>query len=460
MPAPDAVPAPTAPRELVRLTLLGALIGLPAGAVAFAFITVVHWLETWLWDDLPDALGVDAPPWWLVLGLPTLGGLLVYLARRLPGDGGHAPINGVSMGVTPTIDAGSIALAALATLPFGLVLGPEGPLIALGGIVATALTARARMAARGRAALATAGSGAAVATLFGGPIVAGVFLLEGGAAAGIGAAAIPLLLPALAASAVGYTLVTGLGDWSGVHVAGLVVPDLPTYDDVLVRDMLVAVVVGVLAALVARGVRTFAGIVAQQESRIGRLPLLLLGGLVVGGLALVGRGLGADSQDVLFSGQNSIAPLVASSGGVVLVLLIAKAIGYAVTMGAGFRGGPIFPAIFLGIALATFAVVAFDMSPTAAIAIGTAGGMTAMTRMVISPIVFAGLLVGRAGLDALTLATLATVGAWLTASVIDYRLSLRRNVDEHAAQEHAITPAPAGAGLVTRPRRPQPDDRS
>jgi len=460
MPAPDAVPAPTAPRELVRLTLLGALIGLPAGVVAFAFITVVHWLETWLWDDLPDALGVDAPPWWLVLGLPTLGGLLVYLARRLPGDGGHSPIDGVSMSVMRTVDAGSIALAALATLPFGLVLGPEGPLIALGGIVATTLTARARMGARGRSALATAGSGAAVATLFGGPIVAGIFLLEGGAAAGIGAATIPLLVPALAASAVGYTLVTGLGDWSGVHVAGLSIPDLPTYDDVLVRDMAVAVVVGILAAAVARGVRSGATLLSHQEARVGRLPLLLAGGLAVGFLALVARWLGADSQDVLFSGQSSIAPLVSSSAGVVLVLLVAKAVGYAITMGAGFRGGPIFPAIFLGIAIATFAVAAFDMSPTAAIAIGAAGGMTAMTRMVISPIVFAGLLVGRAGLDALTLATLATASAWLTAAVIDYRLSLRRHVDEHAAEEHAIAPAPAGAALVTRPRRPQPDDPS
>jgi len=455
MAAPDAVPAPTAPRELVRLTLLGALIGLPAGAVAFAFITVVHWLESWLWDDLPDALGVDQPPWWLVLGLPTIGGALVHLARKLPGDGGHAPINGVSMGVMRTADAGSIALAALATLPFGLVLGPEGPLIALGGIVATTLTARARMAAQGRAALATAGSGAAVATLFGGPIVAGVFLLEGGAAAGIGAAAIPLVIPALAAAAVGYTLVTGLGDWAGVHVAGMSVPDLPDYDNVLVRDMLVAVVVGVLAALVARGVRSFAAGVARQEARIGRLPLLVGGGLVVGALALAARGLGADSQDVLFSGQNSIAPLVASSGGVVVVLLIAKAVAYAITMGAGFRGGPIFPAIFLGVALATFAVVGFDMSPTAAIAIGTAAGMTAMTRMVLSPLVFAGLLVGKAGLDALTLATLATISAWLTAAVIDYRLARRRDVDEHTAEEHAITPAPAGSALVTRPTRPQ-----
>src|SRR3954449_9842843 len=79
-PTPPLVP----PRQLAGLALLGALVGLPAGLVAFLFITVVHELEHWLWTDLPPALGLDEPPWYLLIGLPLAGALVVLLARRLP----------------------------------------------------------------------------------------------------------------------------------------------------------------------------------------------------------------------------------------------------------------------------------------------------------------------------------------------------------------------------------------
>ena len=117
-----------------------------------------------------------------------------------------------------------------------------------------------------------------------------------------------------------------------------------------------------------------------------------------GCIALVADGLGANSQDVLFSGQASIPALVAeTSTGVVLLLLVAKALAYAVSLACGFRGGPIFPAIFLGIGVATLPVVWFDVSPTLAIAVGAAAGTAAQTRLLLTSMLFATLLVGIAG---------------------------------------------------------------
>ena len=84
---PAAVPALSG-KTYLRLVLLGALIGIPAALVAAAFLAIVHTGENWLWDDLPTSLGYSSPPWWLVLGLPTIGGVLVLLVRKfLPGDG-------------------------------------------------------------------------------------------------------------------------------------------------------------------------------------------------------------------------------------------------------------------------------------------------------------------------------------------------------------------------------------
>jgi H+/Cl- antiporter ClcA len=147
---------------------------------------------------------------------------------------------------------------------------------------------------------------------------------------------------------------------------------------------------------------------------------LLVGAALVGLIALLADQLDASSQDVLFSGQSGLPSLVLeSSAATILVLLVAKGLAYAISMGCGFRGGPVFPAIFLGIAVAMFAVIWLDVSPTWAVCVGTAAGMTAGTRLVFSSILFAGLLVGSAGTDALPAGVLASAAAWLTVMALD-----------------------------------------
>src|SRR3954467_11862252 len=96
-------------------------------------------------------------------------------------------------------------------------------------------------------------------------------------------------------------------------------------------------------------------------------------------------------------------------------------LAYAVSLGCGFRGGPIFPAVFLGVGLASLPVLWFDVSPTLAIAVGAAGGMAAQTRLLFAPLLFAQLLVGKAGLDAAPAAVLAAAAAWLTIAALDAR---------------------------------------
>jgi H+/Cl- antiporter ClcA len=269
--------------------------------------------------------------------------------------------------------------------------------------------------------LSTAGSFSAISALFGGPLVAGMLLVEAGV--GMGAALIPMLLPGLVAAAIGYVIFVGLGDWGGLDTTALAVPGLPRYEGTSVEDLLVGLIVGVLAAVLIVAVRRLAAGVADMGGRrLGMPALLVAGGLAVGVLAQLADALGADSQDVLFSGQASVPALVAEgSTGVLLVLLIAKAVGYAVSLGCGFRGGPVFPAVFLGVGLATLAVNLLDVSPTLAVAVGTAAGMAAMTRLLFASLLFAALLVGIPGLDAIPAAVLAAAAAWVTRTALDRR---------------------------------------
>jgi H+/Cl- antiporter ClcA len=201
------------------------------------------------------------------------------------------------------------------------------------------------------------------------------------------------------------------------------VPDLTQYEGMHLLDLLVAIAVGIVTALALVAIHRFALLVAKRVERRRTMPvLLLLGGLIVGLLALLADGLGADANEILFSGQSAIPELVKEpTTSVLLLILAAKAAAYAVSLASGFRGGPIFPAVFLGIGIATLPVVWFDVSPTLAIAVGAAAGMAAQTRFVLTSMLFGTLLVGTAGLDAVPAAVIATVAAWLTASALDPR---------------------------------------
>jgi H+/Cl- antiporter ClcA len=256
----------------------------------------------------------------------------------------------------------------------------------------------------------------------------------------MGAALIPALLPGFVAAAIGYMIFIGFGDWGGIGTQTLSVPGLPAYQGVHVVELIATVVVGVLAAVVIAVVRRVAQRIDTTALQQLGLPVLLLGGgLAVGVIAEVADLLGANSQDVLFSGQSSLPALLGQgSTKIVLVLLLAKAAAYAVCLGCGFRGGPVFPAIFLGVALATLLMDVTDMSPTAALAVGSAAGMAAMTRMLLTSALLAALLVGSAGIDAAPIAVLAAVTGWLAIAVLDPEPPPRAPVDAIEAPDPAV----------------------
>ena len=418
-------PEPAAPemegRDYLRLLGLGALVGVPAAVVAIAFLSLVHWLEHWLWVSLPASMGLTTPPWWLIVALPVVGAVLVWAASTFfPGHGGHEPIYGLSMDPTPTNYTAGVALAALASLAFGAVLGPEAPLIALGSIVGMVVARSARVEGKGRQVLSMAGSMPAISALLGGPLVAGVMVTEAGAS--LGAALVPAMLPGLLGAAIGYTLIVGYGSWTGIPVEGLTVPNLPDYATTRVVDLLAAVVIGLIVAILVPAVRIVAHRLVVLRGRVGLGPVVVAGGLAIGVMAAVVQAAGGNYADILFSGQTSIPTLLAASGawGLVAVLLV-KALAYAISLGSGFRGGPVFPAIFVGTAVAVVVGNLIDMSPTAAVAIGAACGMAAFTRLVVTSLMFAVLLTGVNGAGAIPAATLATVTAWIVAFVIDRR---------------------------------------
>ena len=412
-------------KRLLRLIGIGAVIGLPAAAISVALLGIVHQLEHWLWHVLPGDLGYDDAPWFFVLGLPVVGAVIVLFARMLPGDGGHDPSEGLVMEPMPFKDIPGVALAAIGTLAFGAVLGPEGPLVALGSAVAVFFAGLFRRGEQETKVLATAGSASAISALFGGPLPAGALLTEASAAKALGAMQTVVLLPAFVSAAIGYMIFVGVGGWSGVDTFELSVPGLPTYDQAELGDLLVSVAVAIVATVIIVLIRASATRFVTGGRRGLSTPVLLLGGAVLVGLiGLAADGLGASSQDVFFSGQAALPDLtVENSVKILLVLLVAKAVAYLICLSCGFRGGAIFPAIFIAIGVAQFAVIWWDVSPTLAVTVGTAVGMVASSRLVLAGILMAALLGGTAGLEAIPAAVIGAVASWLTATFLINRLA-------------------------------------
>jgi H+/Cl- antiporter ClcA len=412
---PQQQPPPQlAGRRYLALVLLGVVVGLPAAVVAALFLGLVHEAQQALWPD--------DPAWYLVVGLPVVGAAIVAGARAfLPGDGGHRPLLGLGSPETPLAHVPGIAIAAFATLAFGAVLGPEAPIIALGGAVGIALTSVVRLAEQPRRIVATAGMFSAISALFGGPLVAGVLMVESGVA--LGARLAPAMLPGFVAAAVGYLLFVGFGDWGGLNAPGLSVPDLPAYTGLHFGDLGVALAVGVLTTVLLFSLKWAAARLEDVGGRrLGMVVLLLAGGLAVGVLAVVENGLGGSSTEILFSGQSAIPDLVKEgSAAILLSILVVKTIAYAISLGCGFRGGPIFPAVFLGIGVAMFPVIWFGTSPTLAVTVGAAAGMAGQTKLILTAIVFAALLAPASAVDATPAVVFAAAAAWLTATTLERR---------------------------------------
>src|SRR5262245_21211563 len=116
----------------MKVLVLAALIGVPVSALAYGFLELVSVVQDALFDDLPEALGFDSAPTLWPLPPLALSGVLVALAiHRLPGTGGHSPADGFKAGgPVPPAQLPGVFFAALATSSFGVVLGPEAPLIA------------------------------------------------------------------------------------------------------------------------------------------------------------------------------------------------------------------------------------------------------------------------------------------------------------------------------------------
>ena len=407
-------------KDYRRLLVLAAVMGLLVSLVSWGFLELVHYLQGWVYTDLPDALGFTGVPWWWPLPVLLVAGVLTAVAvLRLPGRGGHVPYEGIGGGPTRPVDVPGILLAALASLSLGLVLGPEAPLIALGSGLAIFAVKRARreMPDQAVSVIAAAAAFAAPATVFGSPVVGAVILIE---AAGLGGPTLPLvLLPGLMASGIGSLVFTGLNEWTGLSNNDYALSPftLPAYSRPTLVEIGWTVVLAVVAAVVVFAIVRLARASAAAVAR-GPWVLIPAAALLVGVVAILfGRISDQSSNAVLFSGESAFTSLFSQAGtlslGTLALLLACKGVAWALSLG-NFRGGPTFPALFMGAVGGLLAAHLPGLSETPAVAGLMGAAAVSILRLPLSSIVIADLLTGRAGPAVAPIIIVAVVVAYIT----------------------------------------------
>jgi chloride channel protein, CIC family len=440
-------------KAYISALVLAALLGVPISAAAYGFLALVGWLQHYLFTELPSSLfDGGAPAWWPV-PLVALSGLLVSLTiRYLPGTAGHSPALGFSVGSGPPADRNlpGVVLAALATLSLGAVLGPEAPLIAIGAGLAALTVRLVKKDAPPMAVtiMASAGSFAAVSTLLGSPLLGAFLIME---AAGIAGVTLSLVaLPGLLASGIGALVFLGLDSWTGLGTFSLTLSSIPPKVDPTLASLLWAVPIGVVAALLAWAVR-WVGLSVRPLVHRNRVPVTVVLGAVIGLTAMTYQLVtGKGFSEVLFSGQTALPDLVANAADysvATLVLLgLCKMLAYGLSLSA-FRGGPVFPAMFVGavLGIAVSGLPGMAMSP--AIGMGIGALCCAMLRLPLTSVLLATLLLGSDGLQNTPEVVVAVVITFVVITLLPTPGPPQPPAEAPPAQE----PAPGEPGAATAP---------
>lgn len=329
-------------RTMLLLSLPAVAIGIASSLILIVVMKIASALQNLLWQRLPGTLGIaqDSPLW--IIGVLTLTGIAVGLVIRF--SQGHAgpdpacePLIGAP--VPPSALPGLI-VALILGLAGGVSLGPEHPIMTVNIALAVAIGARLlpRVNRMEWTILASAGT---IGALFGTPVAAALIFSQ----TLNGSSEVPLwdrLFAPLMAAAAG-ALTTGL--FFHPHFS------LPIahYGQMEMTDILSGAIVAAIAIA--------AGMVAvwclpRLHSMMHQMknPVLVLGigGFILGILGVIGGPVS------LFKGLDEMQQMVANqafSTSDYFLLAVIKLAALVVAAASGFRGGRIFPAVFVGVAL-------------------------------------------------------------------------------------------------------------
>ena len=333
----------------VQFWFIALVLGIASGYAAVAFMLSIQWLQAHLYGtDDPRQLHSFARtmPWFRVLILPAIGGLIVgWLLTRFTPDGrvrGPAEVIQASAMKEGRVErrAGLASIAAsLITLSAGGSSGREGPVVHMVGMIAGWVSNRLNAdGITGRDLLGCAVA-AGVAASFNAPLAGALFALE----VVLRHFAVHAFAPITIAAVSGAVI-------SRIHFGDRTEFALPQEGALAFYLELPAfLLLGIVAALVAvalmRSVFVAEDMATRWQSRF-RLPPMLrpaVAGLMLGAIAIVFPhiiGVGYETTSAALSGNLLLKDAI--------VFAVVKVAATSITMGGRMGGGIFSPALMVG----------------------------------------------------------------------------------------------------------------
>jgi CIC family chloride channel protein len=352
--------APRRLRAFVRahetsLVVLAALVGTIGGWVVVAMSVAVAGLHSLLFHiDIRERLSsqISIDPWRALL-VPSLGGLVLGLAFLLLQRWRPAreidPIEANALHGGRMSFRGSVivALQTIWSSGVGASVGLEAGYTQLASGLAASLGRAFHLRRADQRIMVGCGAAAAIAGAFGAPLAGAFYAFE----LVIGGYTPASLTPVGVAAVAGYFVTHGFAALSlGIGVGPV--------GDVLGRDLAIAALLGILAALfgiaIMRGVALCEALLAKTGIWLPLRPAL--GGLAVGLLALL-------TPQVMSSGHGALhfAGIVSMPLAAIAAVFVLKAIASVISLGSGFRGGLFFATLLLGALGGHLFAAGFDM---------------------------------------------------------------------------------------------------
>lgn len=399
-----AQPLPPVSASLLLKSVIPAIvIGVGSSLMLLALTRIAGVIEDILWTAIPTSFGLTgAEPFWIFLVLTAAGLAAGLILTFMPGHAGPDPATtGLAEPPQPLIVLPGLALALIVTLAGGVSLGPENPIIGLNLSLAVAIGLRVLpgVPARAWGGLAFAGT---IGAMFGTPIAAALLLAET-----VSDDRRPLwdrlFAPLVAAGAGAVT--------TGLLAADSFVLTLDPYPGQQPVDFLTGSVIAVVVAVIGMAA---VYLFPRMYALFGRLgsPLVIatVGGMLLGVLGAIGGPIS------LFKGLEQMHELTAdvdryTVGGLALVAGV-KLIALLVAATTGFRGGRIFPAVFVAVAIGLTVNAAFPQVPQAvSISASLIGLLVAVSRSGFLALFMAALMVGQP--EMIPMLCLIVLPAWL-----------------------------------------------
>lgn len=331
--------------QYVLLMSFSVAIGMAAAGGAFFFRWLIEHFQHMFWAEGNSFLDMAAnSPWWLVLFLPCIGGLIAGIiitnwAPEAQGPGVPEVIKALAVrgGVIRHRITFIKALVTSLLIGCGASVGREGPVVQIGASLGSSAARIFRLDPSMLPVCVASGAAAGISATFNAPLTGTLFAIE-------------ILLLDTEMSYVSHIIVASV---TASALSKVFWGDFPTFDAPKFifnnfEELIIFFMLGILAGLVSIA---FVKMIRLSEFTFDHIPVPDwvkpgLGGLILGAMALKIPAVLGVGYEAVNMGLTGVLPL-----DLALILLASKLVATSLCIGSGMSGGIFAPSLVLGAAL-------------------------------------------------------------------------------------------------------------